>query len=110
MRFLWACLATQILLPGAARAFEFPAQHGAGFSFRGGSFDDTSFEDISYVRSDLVDSLFGGVSHWNPAAQQLHMRDRKGREWIFTLDDPFMAVDGQVFNLTYPARRDAEGF
>jgi len=105
-------LALFLAFPGKGHAMDFLPYHGSGpgaIDFPGGSFADAVFEDMPYVRSDLMDSLFGGRSEWVPSAQQLHLKDKKGREWILTLDNPFVVVQGEVFNLTYPLRRDAEG-
>ncbi len=88
---------------------KFAPYHAKGIDFKGGSFADTVFENMAYIRSDLTDSLFEGRSRWDPGAQQLHRRDRKGREWILTLDNPFVVIQGEAFNLTYPVRRDGEG-
>jgi N-acetylmuramoyl-L-alanine amidase len=113
-RFLWAS-ATWVLLtlliafPGKSQALEFAPYHAKGIDFNGGVFADTVFENMPYIRSELMDSLLGGYSRWVPSAQQLHFQDKKDRQWILTLDNPFVVIQGEVFNLTYPVRRDAEG-
>ncbi len=109
MRRILASLFTLILFTGAVHALDFPAYRTNGIAFNGGTFVDTVFENVPYVGSDLVDSLFQGSSKWIPSAQQLRMRDRNGRTWMFTLDNPFASIKGEMFNLTYPVRRDADG-
>jgi N-acetylmuramoyl-L-alanine amidase len=99
------CLA----IPKEARAAtEFPPIQAAGVTFGGGAFADSSFEDVPYVSAEFLGDLFASALRWEPAAQQLRVRDPRGREWSFTLDNPFMAVAGEVYNLTYPVRRGPE--
>jgi len=76
--------------------------------FEGGRFADTSFEDVSYVSSEFLGSLFHAPTRWDADAQRLSVTDPKGRAWSFTIDNPFMAVQGKVHNLTYPVRRGPE--
>lgn len=96
------------LLAGEARAIEFPPLQSNGVVFGGGVFADSSFEDVAYVSAGFLAELFTRTPQWDPAAQQLRLRDPKGREWSFTLDNPFIAVQGAVYNLTYPVRRGPE--
>jgi N-acetylmuramoyl-L-alanine amidase len=96
------------LLAGAPRALEFPPLHNTEVTFGGGVFADSSFEDVAYVSTEFLGELFASAPRWEPAAQQLRLRDPKGREWSFTLDNPFIAVQGVVYNLTYPVRRGPE--
>jgi N-acetylmuramoyl-L-alanine amidase len=91
-----------------ARAVVFPALRNGEVNFRGGTFADTTFEDVAYVSGEFLGDLFANAPRWEPSAQQLRVKDTKGREWSFTLDNPFMAVQGEVFNLTYPVRRGPE--
>ncbi len=69
---------------------------------------DTVFDDIPYVSAGFLDSLFGAKESWRPQTRQLQLRDREGREWIFTQDNPFVSIGGEMFNLTYPLHREAE--
>jgi len=102
-------LCTVFLIFGVTHAMDFPAYESKDIHFKGGSYSDTTFEDIPYVRVDFLEELFGGASKWVPGAQQLKFRTANGREWVFSLDNPFLSVGGEMFNLTYPVRRDAEG-
>ena len=94
-----------------ARAAEFAPLRTTGtanMTFSGGTFADTTFEDVAYVSSELLTQVFAAAPRWEPAAQQLHLRDPAGREWTLTLDNPFVAVQGKTYNLTYPVRRGPE--
>ena len=51
---------------------------------------------------------FGGDARWEAGAQQLRWKDGAGRDWTFTVDNPFIVVQGQAYNLTYPVRRGPE--
>ena len=64
MRRILASLFTLILFTGAVHALDFPAYRTNGIAFNGGTFVDTVFENVPYVGSDLVDSLFQGSSKW----------------------------------------------
>ncbi len=86
---------------------EFTAYQKQGMHFSGGTFSDTLFENIPYISRDLLDSIFGGKGQWFPAGQQFKTKDQKGRPWVFSLDNPFILFAGQVYNFTYPIRRDA---
>ncbi len=108
MRFFTVSLLVLAVSMGIGQTRKFPPYHGQDVVFHGGSFADTTFDDMAYVASNLMDSLFKGRSRWFPDAQQLRLRDAKKREWVFTLDNPFITVDGEVFNLTYPVRRTAD--
>jgi N-acetylmuramoyl-L-alanine amidase len=77
-------------------------------TFGGGAFADTTFEDVAYVSSEFLERLFVATPQWDPAAQQMRLRDPSGREWTFTLDNPFVAVQERTYNLTYPVRRGPE--
>lgn len=108
-----AWFAAVLLLPlmaalPARAAVSFPPARAADVNFAGGSFADTTFEDVTYVTSDFMAQLLGATPRWDPAAQQLRLRDAAGREWIFTLDNPFISVQGRTYNLTYPVRRGPE--
>lgn len=77
-------------------------------TYNGGTYADTSFEDVAYVSSEFLGDLFSAAPQWDGDAQQLSLLDPKGRAWSFTLDNPFFAVQGKVHNLTYPVRRGPE--
>jgi N-acetylmuramoyl-L-alanine amidase len=106
-----AVLCLGLLVP-ALRALEFPPQQAPGnanaVAFPGGVFADSTFEDVTYVSAEFLGELFGNPPLWDPAAQQLRLHDSRGREWSFTLDNPFMSVQDKVYNLTYPVRRGPE--
>jgi len=87
---------------------DFLPQRKGDFTFSGGSFTDTAFEGTPYVTSVLLDSLLGGASDSKPGNMQWKWRDRRGREWIFTEDNPFVSVSGEIFNLIFPPYRVEE--
>ncbi len=74
----------------------------------GGAFPDTVFENTPYIGLSLVESVLGGEAAWMPDRQKFLLTDREGRRWAFTLDNPFVAVDGKLWNLSYPVRRGPE--
>jgi N-acetylmuramoyl-L-alanine amidase len=77
-------------------------------TFGGGTYADTSFEDVDYVSAEFLGGLFASTPLWDPAAQRLTITDPKKRAWSFSLDNPFFSVQGTVYNLTYPVRRGPE--
>jgi N-acetylmuramoyl-L-alanine amidase len=95
-----------------AHAIELPPLKNGDVRFSGGTFADTTFEDVAYVSVELLGALFGATPRWEPEAQQVRLRDPKSREWVLTLDNPFVSVTGSakpdVYNLTYPVRRGPE--
>jgi N-acetylmuramoyl-L-alanine amidase len=114
---LAALMALAILTAGSAPAgatVQFPGvPMKAGLRatetpYAGGTYADTSFEDVPYVSAEFLADLFGQSTRWDPQAQQLHVQGGGKREWVFTLDNPFVSVQGAVYNLTYPARRGPE--
>lgn len=105
---LAAALLAVLLSPRPAPAVEFPPTRNAELDFPGGAFADTVFEDVSYVSAELAAVLFGATPEWDPVAQQLRLRDPRGRTWSLTIDNPFVAVGGGLYNLTYPVRRGPE--
>jgi N-acetylmuramoyl-L-alanine amidase len=94
----------------AAAALQFPEYRNRGMDvkFAGGAYADTTFEDVPYVSAEFLADLFGQAARWEPQAQQLHIHGGGKREWVFTLDNPFISVQGDVYNLTYPVRRGPE--
>ena len=74
----------------------------------GGTFADTSFEGVRYVSSQFLESLFGREGSWVPDRQKFVIPDSSGRKWYFTVDNPYMNIGDDVFNLIYPVRRGAE--
>ena len=84
-----------------------PAQPTQG-RWTGGSFSDTSFEDVRYVSSQLLENLFGHEGAWVPDRQKFVIPDSAGIKWYFTLDNPYMNVGDEVFNLGFPVRRGPE--
>jgi N-acetylmuramoyl-L-alanine amidase len=94
----------------ASAAAQFPAYRNRAMDiqFPGGSYADTVFEEVPYVSAEFLADLFGQVSRWDPQGQQLHVEGAGKREWIFTLDNPFVTVQGDAYNLTYPVRRGPE--
>lgn len=103
-----AALLAVLLLPGLARALEFPPLRNASVDFAGGVFADSAFEDVAYVSAEFLEELLSAPARWDPASQKLLLTDGRGRPWSFTLDNPFVAVQGRVYNLTYPVRRGPE--
>ena len=99
----------------AAHTIRIPAasSSSSGINFSGGTYADTTFEDVVYVSVDFLGELFAAKPRWEPAAQQMRLRDTRGRDWVFTLDNPFVAVTtpggkADTYNLTYPVRRGPE--
>ena len=94
----------------ADAALQFPAHRSRAMDvqFAGGAYADTAFEDVPYVSAEFLADLFGQSTTWDPQAQQLRVQGAGKREWVFTLDNPFASVQGQVYNLTYPVRRGPE--
>jgi N-acetylmuramoyl-L-alanine amidase len=87
--------------PGRSEAV-FPAAEG---KWQGGNFPDTSFEGMRYVSTAFLESLFGKEGSWVPDRQKFVIADAAGRKWTFTLDNPYMNVGDEVFNLGFPLRR-----
>ncbi len=77
-------------------------------NWKGGSFPDTSFENILYVSSQFLESVFGHEGSWVPDRQKLVLTDVTGKKWIFTLDNPYMNIGDEVYNLGFPVRRGPE--
>jgi N-acetylmuramoyl-L-alanine amidase len=113
---LWTAFLSAAILstPGTTSAsVTFPAltakqARSVDNPFAGGSYADTSFEDVPYVSAEFLADLFGQTTLWDPQAQQLRVQGAGKREWVFTLDNPFVSLQGQVYNLTYPVRRGPE--
>lgn len=108
---IFAGLAALVLGAGsAAAALQFPEYRNRGMDvkFAGGAYADTTFEDVPYVSAEFLADLFGQAARWEPQAQQLRLHGSGKREWVFTLDNPFISVQGDVYNLTYPVRRGPE--
>ncbi len=74
----------------------------------GGSFPDTTFEGIRYVSSQFLENLFGKEGVWVPDRQKFVLPDSAGKKWYFTLDNPYISIGDEVFNLGFPVRRSAE--
>lgn len=74
----------------------------------GGTFPDTSFEGVRYVSSRFLESLFGREGGWVPDRQKFVIPDSSGKKWYFTIDNPYMNIGDDVFNLIYPVRRGPE--
>ncbi len=69
---------------------------------------DTLFEGIRYVSSRFLETLFGHEGAWVPDRQKFLIPDSSGKKWYFTLDNPFINVDEEVYNLGFPVRRGPE--
>ncbi len=108
LRILSGLVLSLCVFASGVRAVEFPAHRGGGVAFGGGTFADTTFEQVSYVSSEFLASLFGTPARWDPLAQQQTITGPGRKDWVFTLDNPFMTVQGEVYNLTYPVRRGPE--
>lgn len=90
-----------------------PANAGQGSiaaqsRWNGGSFPDTTFEGVRYVSSQFLESLFGREGAWVPDRQKFVIPDSTGKKWFFTLDNPYMNIGDEVFNLGFPVRRGPE--
>jgi N-acetylmuramoyl-L-alanine amidase len=86
-----------------------PVQPSQG-RWAGGSFPDTSFEGVRYVSSLFLENLFGREGAWVPDRQKFVIPDSSGKKWFFTLDNPYMNIGDEVFNLGFPVRRGSEFF
>lgn len=73
--------------------------------WRGGAFPDTVFEGVRYVSTLFLENLFGREGSWVPDRQKYVVTDSTGRKWTFTLDNPYMNIGDEVFNLGFPMRR-----
>ncbi|HLP43140.1 MAG TPA: N-acetylmuramoyl-L-alanine amidase, partial [Fibrobacteria bacterium] len=73
--------------------------------WQGGAYPDTTFEGMSYVSTLFLESLFAREGSWIPDRQKYVISDSAGRRWTFTLDNPYMNIGDEVFNLGFPARR-----
>lgn len=74
----------------------------------GGTFADTSFEDVQYISSQFLENLFGHEGTWVPDRQKFVITDVEEKKWFFSLDNPYMNLGDSVFNLSFPVRRGAE--
>lgn len=74
----------------------------------GGTFGDTTFEDVQYISSQFLENLFGHEGAWVPDRQKFVIADVEEKKWYFTLDNPYMNIGDSVFNLSFPVRRGAE--
>lgn len=66
---------------------------------------DTVFEGVRYVSTSFLEALFGQEGGWVPDRQKYVVTDSTGRRWTFTLDNPYMNIGDEVFNLGFPMRR-----
>jgi N-acetylmuramoyl-L-alanine amidase len=66
---------------------------------------DTVFEGVRYVSTTFLEDLFGQEGGWVPDRQKYVVTDSTGRRWTFTLDNPYMNIGDEVFNLGFPVRR-----
>ena len=66
---------------------------------------DTVFEGVRYVSTSFLEDLFGQEGGWVPDRQKYVVTDSTGRRWTFTLDNPYMNIGDEVFNLGFPVRR-----
>jgi len=92
---------------GPVNAGQGPVNAAPG-RWAGGTFPDTSFEGVRYVSSQLLESLFGREGAWVPDRQKYVIPDSSGKKWFFTLDNPYMNIGDEVFNLSFPVRRGSE--
>lgn len=76
--------------------------------WQGGAFPDTVFEGVRYVSTQFLENLFGREGSWVPDRQKYVVTDSTGRKWTFTLDNPYMNIGDEVFNLGFPVRRGPE--
>jgi N-acetylmuramoyl-L-alanine amidase len=76
--------------------------------WKGGTFRDTTFEGVRYISSQFLESLFGREGTWVPDRQKFVISDSTKKKWYFTLDNPYMNIGDDVFNLGFPVRRGPE--
>jgi N-acetylmuramoyl-L-alanine amidase len=76
--------------------------------WQGGTFPDSLFDETPYIGLPFLESFLVGQGSWMPDRQKFLLVDGKGRRWLFTLDNPYVAIDGKIWNLTYPVRRGPE--
>jgi N-acetylmuramoyl-L-alanine amidase len=96
-----------LALPVCAAISLKPAVTGEG-KWPGGIFPDTSFEGVRYVSCRFLESLFGREGSWVPDRQKYLVADSSGKKWYFSLDNPYMNIGDEVYNLGFPVRRGPE--
>ena len=101
------CLLAFTLLAASSWAIELqfapdPAAQESGTVF---VLKDTLFDNMLYVSSQLVEHIFNTESRPVPVRQKYIIPDREGREWYLTVDNPYIVIGEEVYNLTYPVRR-----
>jgi N-acetylmuramoyl-L-alanine amidase len=96
--------------PSSTNSIEGPgAKAGSvAMSWPGGTFPDTLYEGMQYVSSLFLESLFSSEGAWIPDRQKFVLADSSGKKWYFTLDNPYMNIGNEVFNLGFPVRRGPE--
>ncbi len=102
--FLFVDAKSQVAFSGNSN----PSQSENGFEFKQRTFPDTVFEGIPYVSPAILESVFGQRGVWIPDRQKYRIVDGTGAAWFFTLDNPFLIIDDEPYNLIYPVRRGPE--
>jgi len=66
---------------------------------------DTSFDNTSYISAELLEYLFRNRGTPVLERQKYIIKDHKGISWYLTVDNPYILIGNEVYNLTFPVRR-----
>lgn len=106
IRIFLSILLFAFLIPEPASAsLELKSTSSQESRWQGGAFPDTVFEGVRYVSTLFLENLFGREGTWVPDRQKYIVTDSTGRKWTFTLDNPYMNIGDEIFNLGFPMRR-----
>lgn len=101
----WGLLALLLLATPSQASLELKPSAPSTGRWQGGAYPDTVFEGVRYVSTVFLETLFGREGSWVPDRQKYVVQDSAGRKWTFTLDNPYMNIGDEVFNLGFPVRR-----
>ncbi len=106
---LLALLPPAIGAAGVSFSGKSPSQYqGKSFTWSAQTFPDTVFEGVPHVSPEILEFLFDKKGVWIPDRQKFRIVDGTGAAWYFTLDNPFLVIDDEPYNLIYPVRRGPE--